>query len=489
MADSKISALPSGAPAQAADEYIVARSGANYKLTLTNIAASMPPIGATTPNTGVFTTVTATTANATTVDATNVEVTNIKAKDGTAAISIADSTGAVTVSTKAEFADGSASAPAITNTGDTDTGMYFPAANEVAVAAGGSVAAAFNSNGLFFRNRIINGDMRIDQRNAGASITLSTTTQYPVDRFASYKGTSGATVTAQQSSIAPTGFVNSIVYTVSTGSAPAAGDINAVWQQIEGTNLADLGFGTANALTVTFSFWVRASVTGTYCVSLANGAGNRFYLATYTVNSANTWEYKTVTIPGDTAGTWLTTTGIGMQVLWDLGYGSNFNGTAGSWGSSAIRRTSGAVQLVANTGATLYITGVQLETGSVATPFERRPYGTELMLCQRYYYRVYGDGTNPQAYISNGISTTQSQANTPFPVTLRTRPTALEQSGNAAHYDISGNVCNAVPAIGGATTANSAITVFTTTAVLAAAGAYQARIINTSGYLGWSAEL
>ena len=314
------------------------------------------------------------------------------------------------------FADGSASSPSINNNGDTNTGAYFPAADEMAITTGGTVAAAFNSNGLFFRNRIINGDMRIDQRNAGASVTLSTTTQYPVDRFPSYKGTSGATVTAQQSSTAPTGFVNSIVYTVSTGSSPAAGDINAVWQQIEGTNLADLGFGTANALTVTFSFWVRASVTGTYCVSFANGAANRFYLATYTVNSSNTWEYKTITIPGDTSGTWLTTTGIGMQVLWDLGYGSNFNGTAGSWGSSTIRRTSGSVQLVANTGATLYITGVQLETGSVATPFERRPYGEMLMLCQRYYQTV----SSVPAVAS---STTEVFAGGTFPVPMRASPT------------------------------------------------------------------
>ena len=378
MADTKISALPSGAPAQAGDEYVIARGGANYKLTGTNL------LGLVTGTANTFTaTQTFGTANVTTLNASN-----LRALDGTPAATVANSTGVISVSTKIEYADGTAAAPTVTNTGDTDTGMYFPAANEVAVAAGGSVAAAFNSNGLFFRNRIINGDMRIDQRNAGASITLSTTTQYPVDRFASFKGTSGATVTAQQSSTAPTGFVNSIVYTVSTGSSPAAGDINGFWQQIEGTNVSDLAWGSASALPITVSFWVRASVTGTYSFSLNNSAVDRFYVATYTVNSANTWEYKTIAIAGDTSGTWLRTTGVGIQIVWDLGYGSNFNGTAGSWGSSTIRRTSGSVQLVANTGATLYITGVQLETGSVATPFERRPFGTELMLCQRYYQTV-----------------------------------------------------------------------------------------------------
>jgi hypothetical protein len=486
MADTKISALASGAPAQAADEYIVARSGANYKLTLTNIAASMPPIGATTPNTGAFTTVTATTANATTVDATNVEVTNVKAKDGTAAISIADSTGAVTVSTKAEFADGSASAPAITNTGDTNTGVYFPAADEVAVAAGGSVAAAFNSNGLFFRNRIINGDMRIDQRNAGAAVTASG--GFPVDRLTTFVTTTGA-FSAQQDSDAPAGFVNSTKFTVTTAGTVSSTQGFLVTQRVEGTNIADLAWGTASARTVTLSFWVRSSITGTFGGAVSNSAVNRSYPFSYAITSANTWEYKTITIPGDTTGTWLTTTGTGIRVIWGLGVGSTLSNTAGAWAAGNFNSATGAVDWITNLNATWYVTGVQLETGSVATPFERRPYGTELMLCQRYYYRVYGDGTNPQTQISSGLTTTIAQGVTPFPVTLRTRPTALEQSGNAAHYDIGGNVCTAVPAISGATTANTALTVFTTTAVLAAAGAYQSRIINTSGYLGWSAEL
>jgi hypothetical protein len=262
--------------------------------------------------------------------------------------------------------------------------------NTITNAAGGNTAQI---NGMTptadslqgFRNRIINGDMRIDQRNAGASVALSTTTQYPVDRFPAYKGTSSATVTAQRSTTAPAGFTNSIIFTASTGATPAAGDINGTWQIIEGFNVADLGWGTANAQSVTLSFWVRSSVTGTYAFSLNNSAVNRFYVATYTISAANTWEYKTVTIPGDTSGTWLTDNGVGIQVVWDLGYGSNFNGSAGAWGSSTIRRTSGSVQLIATTGATFYITGVQLEAGSVATPFERRPYGTELALCQRYY--------------------------------------------------------------------------------------------------------
>jgi len=286
------------------------------------------------------------------------------------------------------------------------------------------------TGGFGFRNRIINGDMRIDQRNNGSSVTLSTTTQFPVDRFAAYKGTSGATVTAQRSTTAPAGFINSIIFTASTGATPAAGDINGTWQSIEGLNVSDLGWGTANAQSVTLSFWVRSSVTGTYSISFANAAVNRFYVATYSISSANTWEQKTVTIAGDTSGTWATDNTVGIQIVWDLGYGTNFNGTAGAWGSSTIRRTSGSVQLIATTGATFYITGVQLEKGSTATSFDYRPYGTELMLCQRYAI-VYGRDQVYNEIGGTGFAYGTADTNIPvaFPVQMRTTPT-LSTSGN-----------------------------------------------------------
>jgi len=280
------------------------------------------------------------------------------------------------------------------------------------------------------RNRIINGDMRLDQRNVGASLTLNATSQYPVDRFPSYKGTSSATVTAQRSTTAPSGFTNSIIFTASTGATPAIGDINAFWQSIEGFNVADLGWGTSSAQSITMSFWVRSSVIGTYSFSLNNNASNRFYVATYVVNAANTWEYKTVTIAGDTSGTWLTDNSTGIQITWDLGYGTNFNGTAGSWGSSTIRRTSGSVQWIATTGATFYITGVQLESGTVATPFERRSYGQELALCQRYYAKSYKQSVVPGSNDGDGCSVFYSHTsgsytingNIIFPVEMRSEP-------------------------------------------------------------------
>jgi hypothetical protein len=270
--------------------------------------------------------------------------------------------------------------------------------------------------------------MVIDQRNAGASVTLDTTVQYPVDRFAGYKGTSGATITAQRSTTVPVGFTNSIIYTVSTGSSPAASDVNATWQKIEGFNVADFGWGTANAKTVTFSFWVRSSLTGTYSISFQNSAGNRFYVATYTVDSANTFEYKSITITGDTSGTWATDNDTGMQITWDLGYGSNFNGTAGAWGSSTIRRTSGSVTLASNTGATFYITGVQLEVGSTATSFDYRPIGTELMLCQRYCVVISGAGTAASSSpVSGGycVGTTAFYFPYVLKVLPRTPPTGI----------------------------------------------------------------
>ena len=278
------------------------------------------------------------------------------------------------------------------------------------------------TNGQFYsmKNRIINGAMVIDQRNAGASVSLSTTTQFPVDRLAAYKGTSGATITAQRSTTAPAGFVNSVIFTASTGATPAVGDINATWQIIEGLNVSDLGWGTANAQTFTLSFWVRSSVTGTYSVSFANGASNRFYVATYSISSANTWEQKTITVAGDTSGTWATDNTTGIQVTWDLGYGTNFNGTAGSWSSSTIRRTSGSVQWCATTGATFYITGVQLEKGSTATSFDYRPYGTELALCQRYFQ------TLPGVYIPAGVNAYPSYF---YKVSMRSTPTFA--GGNA----------------------------------------------------------
>lgn len=281
-----------------------------------------------------------------------------------------------------------------------------------------------------FRNRIINGDMRIDQRNAGASVSAGNS--YTLDRWGVRTDT-GSGNTTQQSTTVPTGFKNSLIVTIGTGASPTSGQRNYIQQSVEGSNVSDLAWGSASAKTVTISFWVRSSLTGTFGGALQNSAGDRSYPFTYTISAANTYEYKTVTIAGDTTGTWLTTNGIGIALYIGLGLGSTFNGTAGAWAAADYRSATGSTNVVATSGATFYITGVQLEVGSVATPFERRPYGTELSLCQRYYqaYQL-----RPAGGI-NGFcdSTTEAIFGFMFCQQMRSAPT-LGSSGTSSNYRI-----------------------------------------------------
>jgi hypothetical protein len=237
-----------------------------------------------------------------------------------------------------------------------------------------------------FKNRIINGDMRIDQRNAGASVTpANATVTYTLDRWFVFEDTDGA-CSIQQVTDAPTGFVNSLKFTTTTAdSSLSASQRVFLAQRIEGFNTADLAWGTASAAPVTLSFLVKSSLTGTFGGALQNGAFNRAYPFTYTISAANTWEQKTVTIAGDTTGTWATNNTSGIQVAFGLGVGTDNSGTAGSWAASNLQSATGAVSVIGTLNATWQATGVQLEKGSTATSFDYRPYGTELALCQRYY--------------------------------------------------------------------------------------------------------
>ena len=241
-----------------------------------------------------------------------------------------------------------------------------------------------------FRNRIINGDMTIDQRNAGASVSVSSNsgTQFGADRFLVQGTSSEGVFTAQQlSATPPSGFKNYVrIQTTTASASPASGSLYAMSQIIEGFNIADLGFGAAGASTVTFSFLIRSSLTGTFSGSLKNGnAYNRSYPFTYTISAADTWEYKTVTVVGDTSGTWQTGNLGGLIVYWDLGCGSSLLSTANTWQGANYNGVTGSTRLISTLNATLDITGVQLEKGTVATPFEFRSIGQELALCQRYY--------------------------------------------------------------------------------------------------------
>jgi hypothetical protein len=268
------------------------------------------------------------------------------------------------------------------------TGASSTTALTLSSAQNATFANTVNLPNTFgFKNRIINGGMTIDQRNAGAAISSS---GYSVDRF---RFVSYGAATAQQTTTVPTGFNYSLKWTTTTGSSPGATSYTAsIAQPIEGYNVADLQWGTANAKTVTLSFWVYANNTGTYPVSVGNSTTNngasstRSYVSTYTISAANTWQQVTVTIPGDTTGTWNSTTSCGLLVWFDAGSGSDYNtASTNTWLAGAYLKTSGSFSLQGTTSATWYVTGVQLEVGSQATSFDFRDYGRELILCQRYY--------------------------------------------------------------------------------------------------------
>jgi hypothetical protein len=282
------------------------------------------------------------------------------------------------------------------------------------------------------RNRIINGDMRIDQRNAGASVTVTSGGVFITDRWESTEDTDG-TMTAQQSTTAPAGFTSSLLFTTGTADASLGTSQYVFFQQkIEGFNVADLGWGTASAQSITLSFWVRSSLTGTFGGALRNSTANRSYPFTYTISAANTWEQKSVTIAGDTTGTWVTNNDAGILFGFGLGVGSSLSGTAGAWNSNNNISATGAISVIGTAGATFFLTGVQLEPGTVATPFERRSYGQELILCQRYFETSYPAGTAVGAATTavgiGGISLNTgdlytSYSPTPFVVPKRASPT------------------------------------------------------------------
>jgi hypothetical protein len=256
-------------------------------------------------------------------------------------------------------------------------------------------------SGFGFKNRIINGDMRIDQRNSGAAIT---DVGYPVDRWALIKSAPGG-LSVQRSTVAPSGFTNSIGITVTSANSPSATDFAVIRQNLEGLNVADFAWGTSGAQAVTLGFWVRISIVGNYNWSLLNSAETRGYVSSFTVNVANTWEFKTLTIPGDTAGTWLTNNGTGLRCMVNLGVSSTYSTTAGSWQTfNFAYGLTGGVKLIANAGATFYITGVQLEKGSTATSFDYRDYGRELIMCQRYFESAYADSNGEAIFSATSVN-------------------------------------------------------------------------------------
>jgi hypothetical protein len=343
-----------------------------------------------------------------------------------------------------------------------------------------------------FRNRIINGAMVIDQRNAGAEINPAVTATYYLDRWRATSSVASKFKIGQNAGAVtpPTGFINYLGLTSLSAYTVGALEIFGVIQYIEGLNVADLDWGTASASPVTVSFWVNSSLTGTFGGSLRNSVSTRSYPFTYTISVANTWEKKTVTIVGDTSGTWLTTNGIGIALTFSIGSGTDRSATAGAWASGNYSSATGATSVVGTNGATFYITGVQLEKGSTATSFDYRSYGTELALCQRYYYRL---TPSANASFANGgcVSSTETWAVTYFPVTMRTAPSALDQTGTASDYKVYATAdvtCSAVPTFlnGSVNTARSR---FDVASGLTAGYSTTVRAATATAYLGWSAEL
>ena len=299
-----------------------------------------------------------------------------------------------------------------------------------------NVDSVVNSDGITsggaygFKNRIINGAMVIDQRNAGAAVTSN---NYCTDRWR-VETVSDGVFSAQQVSDAPTGFVKSLKWTTTTADASLTTTQYAIIRQgIEGFNTADLMWGTANAQTITVSFWVKSSLTGTFGGTVHNSDANRSYPYTYTISSANTWEQKSVTIAGDTTGTWKTDNNAGIQIYWGLGVGPTYSGTANTWAATLYMAPTGAVSVIGTLNATWQITGVQLEKGSTATSFDYRPYSAELAMCQRYYQQINGNsfvGTAAYGMIGSGMvyTTTQADISIPLKVSMRATPTISQST-------------------------------------------------------------
>jgi hypothetical protein len=338
----------------------------------------------------------------------------------------------------------------ITTDGTTLTAAGFSGPVGATTASTGAfttlTATNFNAASTFgFKNRIINGAMAIDQRNAGASGTAINS--YTVDRWY-YQASQASKGTWQQNAgsvTPPTGFINYLGFTSSSAYSVAAGDYFRFYQAIEGLNVADLAWGTANAKTVTLSFWVYSSLTGTFGGVLSGG---QYYPFSYSIPTANTWTQISVTIAGSTSGSWVTTNSTGVLVGFSLGAGSTFSGTAGAWGSTNYISTTSATSVVGTNGATWYVTGVQLETGSVTTTFDYRDYGRELIMCQRYYQKTYdvaiAPGTNGVGgqYGGYAYNTTQVTGGFSLRCTMRTAPTITAYSaiGTSGVWSTPGNV-------------------------------------------------
>ncbi len=297
------------------------------------------------------------------------------------------------------------------------------------------LAGSADAGGITGRNLVINGGMKISAR--GTSFTgFGASVNYSLDRFAHFHSSDGAFTVSQETSVVPTDFTHALkVQTTTADASIAAGQRLIVFTRCEGNTVSHLNWGTSAAKTVTLSFYVRSSITGTHGGAFGNGSDNRNYPFTYTINSADTWERKTITVAGDTSGTWATGTGRSLQVVWGLGVGSTYSGTAGAWASGDINSATGATTGVLGTlNATWYLTGVQLEVGEQATPFDHsESYGETLARCERYFQRFVANDAYTAWSVAFSTSATSAKAHLKYNCKMRAEPTISQSNTGFNH--------------------------------------------------------
>jgi len=377
--------------------------------------------------------------------------------------------------------------------------LNIQTAGTTAISIDASQAVTFTNganlpNTFGFKNRIINGAMVIDQRNAGNTVNNTTANLYTLDRWAIY-GTVAAKFRVAQSgmpAVNTSGFSSCIQIYSLAATTVSASDIYIASQAIEGYNFADMLWGTASAQTCTLSFWVYSTLTGTFG-GYVKGGSTYTYPFTYTVSSANTWTKATVTIPGQTAGTWPTTTSAGVYVGFSFGTGSTYVAAANSWAGGDYYGATGQTQFVSTSAATMYITGVQLEKGATATSFDYRPYGTELALCQRYYQRTTAE-TASATFITGVICSGATSGNGGLYLigVMRTTPTLDSSAAATFSYSdgATGTACTAVSLAGSQSNSRLAAINFSTGGGLTLYRLYRIEANSSAtAFLGFSSEL
>ena len=357
----------------------------------------------------------------------------------------------------------------------------------------GSITANAVTPSVNMKNRIINGEMDIDQRNAGASFATNTGAErYTLDRWqAYYSAQNKYTVQQNAGSVTPpAGFRNYLGVTSSSAYTVGASEEFSINQYVEGFNWADLDWGSANAKTVTLSFWVRSSLTGTFGGAFRNYAGNRSYTYSYTISAANTWEYKTITIPGDTGGTWAGATNSGAVIIGlALGVGSSNSTAAGTWTAGNFQSVPGATSVVGTNGATFYVTGWQVEVGSTATSFDYRHHGTELALCQRYYY-LHASGNGVPVGNAANFSSTSFYGILQFPVQMRIGPTISITSGTDYYIHYRNSSSDGVNSLSQQSSSPTAFTFFNNSQVSGTGGnGGWVECGNAASFVAFGAEL